>query len=756
MSPNQFSLSGRALRFFRILAASAYKAAGGSTIDLFSLSDRQPRTRSKDIFSYLQYTKENEWLMICVLRIIDAISQASWQIVDETTGDPVEDKSLPVYTIFKNPNNHQVWLEFIEQLIFFWLPGGNAFILLKDQSLAGNPTKLELLRPERIKIIPDPIEFVKGYEYFIYGNVGVKNPIFTPKEIVHVRFGNPTDPHWGMGRIEASPRVFESDSAAAEYNHKFFSNDATPGFILESEGNIDPEVRTEMRKDWEEKFMGFKRAHGLGILEGGLKAKPLGLSPKESSFIETRKGNREAILGLMGVQPMVAGITEDANRASAFVQDRLFVKWAITPLLMRLEAKMSIIAKLFGNFAFQFEQQTAEDNELDAQIGGNYLEHGAITPNELRYNYAGLPKIKNDPAMDKFYIAANLLPIDADISASLPFGSPSVNPEGPVPVPGGGDQPSGAVPLPGSDNPAASSPVDPSAGDSPVPLPGAKEAMPSPKGTPLQRRVLRHVILERLHVQRTLRIRISNYFFHLGKEVERQFLEGSKSFQSVHLGMNDAVAIAGDEKSWMRLTRSIYIDSLKEEYVLTAELLGYDPKQTDFAPGDPRFDRRVHYLVSKVTSVPKETSERIAQVITEGLDLGLSPQQIASGDEAIGYNGISGTFDEFQKSRAMLIARTESARVLDQANTAVYADMGVQVVDVIGCEDNEIMPGQRWGCNSQGIPIVDAAGIEFHPNHTGTIVPRVGKSAIVARVLTSIDSFDINHSNRYKPESVNT
>ena len=54
-----------------------------------------------------------------------------------------------------------------------------------------------------------------------------------------------------------------------------------------------------------------------------------------------------------------------------------------------------------------------------------------------------------------------------------------------------------------------------------------------------------------------------------------------------------------------------------------------------------------------------------------------------------------------------------------------------------GCEDDVVMEGQEYGCNSQNVPIEEAYSIEFHPNHKGAIVPRVGRLAGAA-VLTGI------------------
>jgi len=112
------------------------------------------------------------------------------------------------------------------------------------------------------------------------------------------------------------------------------------------------------------------------------------------------------------------------------------------------------------------------------------------------------------------------------------------------------------------------------------------------------------------------------------------------------------------------------------------------------------------------------------------MDKGLTPWQIANGTTdgwdanhpGQEFDGIRSAGKDIAQERAMLIARTESTNLQDAVHTEAFKRMGVTVVDVVGCEDEEIMPGENYGCNSTGIPLSDLP-IKFHPNHLGAIVP---------------------------------
>jgi hypothetical protein len=213
----------------------------------------------------------------------------------------------------------------------------------------------------------------------------------------------------------------------------------------------------------------------------------------------------------------------------------------------------------------------------------------------------------------------------------------------------------------------------------------------------------------------------------------RRFLAASGK-STAKASPSDAWDSLQEDRTLQRLMIPFYVESIQKSFASTATLLGYEPERP-FEPGQPGFDKVLRRLAGKVTHVNETTKLAVEAVIRQGLDLGLAPTVIANGAPDLDYEGIVGAFRQFPQHRAQLIARTESARALDSANVEVYRGLGVKTCDVIGCEDNEIMPGQRWGCLSKDIPIQEAGKIEFHPNHKGAVVPVIGKSFDFAGVL---------------------
>ena len=736
-----FETVGRALR--RPLRLSIFG---------WSRHERGPQTRTGDFRSYIAGLFRSEWAIAGVMRIVDAIMFHEWEIVDGEN-NTVEDRSLPVYRIFDRPNPVQDWVDFIESILWFWVPLGNAFIWLRPSKFDPTlPAQLWVLWPDSIEIVPDETgRSIREYKVLENGQTYT-----LPREqVLHIRTGNPVRRHWGLGPMEAAERVFDLDIAAGEYGINYFENDATPGGVLKTSGRLHADTRRALKEDWDEHHRGEHRAHNWTILEEGLDWQTLNQSPREALFLETRKSTREVILAMFGVTPEKVGLLENSNKSTSFVSERSWQRDTIAPKLKRLNRYLTIIAKMFGPYGFKFEELVQEDAVEDTQIAAGYFNLGAITPNEVRTIYAGLPRIEGVDAMDVTYLPVSAIEAGKEPPA-IGFTVDPSNPGAPAPHPANGNgKAKGYMPLfsPGprsADDDGASRTGGRRKQDEPKPE-AVVPPKDRPKGTPVQQRVLRSYRQQQLHQTRVMRRKIAAFFRDQGGRVISRFLNGkgadhaqaaivsfnakkySEAAELIRKGLEDAFDMTADERAWTVIVRGMFGDALVEEYDVTARLLRIpeDPEKAGvpFGPGDPAFDRRVNRLASRVTRVTETTRATLAELVQRGVDLGLSPAQIAEGAPAQGFEGIRGMFEEMSQSRAQLIARTESARALDQANTALFQRIGVQVVDVIGCEDNVIMPGQKYGCNSQGIPAGEAGSIEFHPNHKGAIVPRIASAS---------------------------
>jgi SPP1 gp7 family putative phage head morphogenesis protein len=107
----------------------------------------------------------------------------------------------------------------------------------------------------------------------------------------------------------------------------------------------------------------------------------------------------------------------------------------------------------------------------------------------------------------------------------------------------------------------------------------------------------------------------------------------------------------------------------------------------------------------RITGINLTTRDKIAGIIAEGFDKGLSPADVANLIE---------DSTAFDAARAELIARTETALAYNESALRSYNEFGISTVEAIdGDEDAEC--AER---NGKVYPLDEALSITDHPNGT--------------------------------------
>ncbi len=668
-----------------------------------------PRSRVGDARSYLEALKQNEHLAVNVLRLVSAFMFTPWHIEDKKKDGQIVEEG-PVVDLFRNPNEFMTWSEFIEtEVLHFVLV--EAFIKLERTSIGGQPTELWPLGPDRTAPIPDKDKFISGYEF----KAGTKTLIFKPEEVVHIKRAHPTNLWRGLGTVEAAERLFNVDIAMAEYVWRYFINATQTYNMFTTEGKLSKGAWDRFEAELMEMHSGVGNAHRPIVLENGMKFAPQSGSPRETDYQVSRQQTEKSIRSLTGMTPMRSGDFGNANRATAYVEDKIFIRDTLTPMQNRFAEKLTtIVEKFIPTGRFVFDTAEADDPETNGTLAGQYVNTGAMSPNDVRERFLKLPRVPN-PAMDKYYLPLNLVPVE-----SLSF----------TPAP---------AEEPAAEEPDAEEP-EPDGEEEETPKPFRTAPEPKRKATPMQVQILRMFLRQRLLGQRRFQPTAAKLFLDQGERMAKKWLRltGEREFDPINkIELFDQLFnLAAENNIWRGITDSFQVAQMNLAFGNMADVLGYSP-DIAFESGAAAFEVKRERLASRVTGINEVTRTKLRKVLAQGIEMGFNPTVIANGDPETGYPGIRGTFTKFSQNRAQLIARTESAGALEQGNTEVYKGVGIATVDVIGCEDSVIVEGQTWGCNSRGIPTAEAEEIVFHPNHLGAIVPNVlvNQSHLAARAL---------------------
>lgn len=309
------------------------------------------------------------------------------------------------------PNPLWTFAEMVYLFAFHFKLTGNAYWAKDQANLAGDqPKAIYPLNPKNITIAVDGARGVVGYMYRING---VVIP-YDPEEIIHFRNPHPDNPWYGLGEIEAGESLFQEFLNREGFSSRFWKNGASPSGILICEDQItDQPAFEQAKKKWQSEYGGTKNSGKTAWLTGKWKYEKLGLSMVEMQSIEAGQNNLENIFHMHGVPLSVAGIREAANYATAQVDELIFRRYTIKPMMRMFSdtLQQELVDGYPGNLLLVPEVSGLTDL---ASVVTNLLplfDRGALSLNEIRIA-AGYPAITDDPLFEQHFINAGLVPIE--------------------------------------------------------------------------------------------------------------------------------------------------------------------------------------------------------------------------------------------------------------------------------------------------------------------------------------------------------
>lgn len=315
----------------------------------------------------------------------------------------------PLEMLIQRPNQtmhlsrQQLWISTISHVCIH----GNAYWYLEFDG-AGEPVSIIPLRPDRVAIIPDSRDYIKGYKYTASGN----EVFLKPFEVVHFRNFHPLDDWYGMSDIEASAHSLQGDIHAAKEFNASLINRGVPAMLISSKRPVRKENWDQFKREWRREYDGYNNAGKTAFLEGGeIDAQPISIPFRDLQRLEERTYTQERLMMVHGVP---SGLySKEAIEANAMAAYRTFLRDTIRPLhVMLAEAITTQMAiPFFGEkYVCGFTNCVIDDQNVKLRemeiisngiIGPGGIRSPLVTPNEFRKLYMGL-----DPLMEAQPVAA--------------------------------------------------------------------------------------------------------------------------------------------------------------------------------------------------------------------------------------------------------------------------------------------------------------------------------------------------------------
>jgi HK97 family phage portal protein len=247
----------------------------------------------------------------------------------------------PLYKLLHDePNPEMTSFAFRETLMSHLLLWGNAYAQI-IRNARGEVISLYPLMPNKMTVDRDS----SGRLFYLYqrGNedvpsLGRENQVYlSPSDVLHIP-GLGFDGLVGYSPIAMAKNAVGLAIATEEYGAKFFANGASPGGVLEHPGTIkDPQ---KIKESWNAAYQGSVNAHRVAVLEEGMKYQPIGISPEQAQFLETRKFQINEIARIFRVPPHMLADLEKSSFSNIEQQSLEFVKYTLDPWVVRWEQSM--------------------------------------------------------------------------------------------------------------------------------------------------------------------------------------------------------------------------------------------------------------------------------------------------------------------------------------------------------------------------------------------------------------------------------
>lgn len=674
--------------------------AGQSKASVIGLPDGQlpdrPLEKGWDDASILSTYQDDPWPYICANKIGEQASLAPLRVgtLNRDGEFKAVDAGHPVQRLLDAPNPTIDGGEFVHLLLIYMEMVGHAPIEAVRPTRAGGRLvaanvggfELWLHNPGPWRIVANADATVKGYLWLERSQTDLR---WLPGEMTYLRWPNPNNRWYGLGRIAAVRQAVMAEEYAGLRDKNFEKRMGVPPGILTSEMPLGEPQATELQKRWEQAVGGYRNAGKIAVLGSKTTYQSVALTARDAQWLAQRNWRVEEICGAFGV-PLVLVKMSDATFSNAEQARAEFWEGTLQPRLDRIARMLTArVIPMVTNepLVLRFDYSAVKalnENSLEvAQQAVQWGLTGAVSVDEIRHRL-DLPPL-GSPMGDRLIIPGTLtLKLPDEVAQSAEMGmqgaaaalemqrNPPPAAQEPPPPPGKAVAPSAVKAAP-SDRETRLAPVR----DAYVrdlasyftaqegalrPIFGEAKALPTDEGDETIRRVIEIITAKRF------RDRLAR--------ISRGVIE-----MALTLGATEAAGRVG--------VPATFVVPVSEEAVAAVNAA----------------------LVNLSRSVEGTTVADVTRVLQDGLRAGL--ERPALREE------LRKLFTDYQDWRLDRISRTETSRAFNGGAVGQYRLAGLSQVDVVDGDGDDRCAqanGSRWSLEeADGDPIA-------HPNCTRTFI----------------------------------
>jgi HK97 family phage portal protein len=558
-----------------------------------------------------------------------AASTISWDIrsnpmrqmrmLGDTEEDWLQLKPAQINPVTTQPNMLMTWGDLLEVTILHLDLTGEAFWHLIKAEGSDRIDGIQIIYPHWVNepAFNEDNTRLTGWKVTVPGRARVTLPW---SDVIFFRYPHPIEPLVGASPVEAFALSHDMDTYARAYGSGLLKNHAMPAGVISTEQELTPPESEVLRSRWVDRH---QQKIDIAVFGKGGKFQAIGLPLKDLDFASLAGLSRDQIFAIYKVPASKLGISKDVNRTDSEAHERSYQKNALEPRIARVQEPINLrlMPNLYpsGDVIMIFDSPVDVDKEYQLKKRTTLFEKGALTVNQLLTSLG-------EPAQD-----------DGDVFM-VPTNVERI--------------PAGALATP-----------DP-----------ARDASTEKRGSHFWESDLDELLeLRFLRAQgadeRTMKAKVRQRFSAEQKAVIQAYnesLELRGISDAVHGAVRDWVEdpINGQAAAWNTVFKENLVTGLQRGAVLVGQEVGervsfeaYRKSAIELA------DRYAGELVTEVSGTSKEAVRTVIRkvesvAIAEGWGANKTTKAIR--------DGIRELYDGFKGARAESIARTETARAINE------------------------------------------------------------------------------------------
>lgn len=343
----------------------------------------------------------------CVECISDSMAKLPIYVMDGKTREHLDHPLLAL--LERRPNEAMTPSVYKKLMEANRILHGNGYAAILRSAANARPVELLPLPPECVAPWMDE----RGRLWYLYTDPRTGNRRrLSQWDVLHYK-AYTKDGINGVSVLSRAAEVVASARAAQRYEGKFYTQGAQPAGVLSVEGELSPQAKDKVRKEWENIHAGVDKAFRVAVLDLGLKYNPISVSQKDAQFVESKAVSVEDIARFFGVplNKLMAGkqaYNSNEQNATDYVMNTLH------PIVSQCEEEDTYKLLFDSELAkgMQIRRNMMAELRGDTNTRGAWYrimrETGVYSVNDIR-DLEDIPKV---PGGDTRYARLDSVPLE--------------------------------------------------------------------------------------------------------------------------------------------------------------------------------------------------------------------------------------------------------------------------------------------------------------------------------------------------------